>query len=395
MKRRDFIKFSGAGVAAGLGLLYGRANAGENPPGIKKYGRLGRTGLKMSDLSFGCGKLRSAALLARAVDLGVNYFDTAPDYGQSESVLGELIKQSGKRDKMIITSKFCKPGGYPGHLDADASEQDYVEAVEGSLKRLNTDYLDIVCVHAMGEKGVKYEERLLAQNMLNAYEKLKKAGKVRYLGVSSHGPARMEELLMKALTSGHFDIIMLAHNFMKFPKAPEVIQEAGKRDVGVVAMKTLAGAKDMGLEPEGESFPHAAFKWVLKNPSVAGLVVTINNTSELLHYVEASGKPFAGNSQSVLERYRIAYSREYCRTGCGECLGSCPENVDIAGVLRQWIYFADYRDEKRAMESYARMEPKSDRCFDCSAAPCQAACPYGLPVAELLRNAHEGLSFTS
>ena len=247
----------------------------------------------------------------------------------------------------------------------------------------------------MGEKGRKYEERLFAQNMLNAYEKLKKAGKVRYLAVSSHGPIRMAELLMKAVKSGYFDIIMPAHNFMKFSTLSKVIEEARKRGIGVVAMKAMAGAKKMELKPKNESFPHAAFKWVLKNPNVAGLIASINNTKDLLHYVEASGKPFTSKSQAVLKRYELAYSREYCRTGCGECLKSCPENVDIAGVLRQWMYFADYGVEKRAMENYARMEPKADQCFNCSDAPCQAACPYELPVAKLLRNAHEELTFLS
>lgn len=389
------MKFSGLGTVAGLGFLSGAAKTEEGVPTIKKYGTLGRTKLKISDISFGCGYLRTSSLLARAADMGINYFDTAPDYGKSESLIGQFLKNYSKRDKIVIVSKFCKPGAYEGHLDADTPEQEYIDVVEGSLKRLNTDYLDIVFVHAMGESGVKYEERLLAHNMLNAYEKLKKAGKVRFLAVSSHGPDRMADLLMKAVTSGHFDVIMPAYNFMQFPTLPRVIEEAGKRGVGVVAMKAMAGAKKMEPKSENESFPHAAFKWVLKNSNVAGLITSINNTKELLHYVEASGKPFTGKSQSVLEKYILAYSKEYCRTGCGECLEACPENVDIAGVMRQWMYFADYGDEKRAMESYARMEPKADRCSDCSDTPCRAACPYGLSVAELLRKAHEDLSFLS
>jgi hypothetical protein len=69
-----------------------------------------------------------------AVDMGVNYFDTAPDYGQSEASIGKYVKDSGNRGKMVIASKFCKRVGYPGHLDADAPQSEYIEAVDGSLK---------------------------------------------------------------------------------------------------------------------------------------------------------------------------------------------------------------------------------------------------------------------
>lgn len=396
MNRRDFLLASGsAAIGLGSSTNTNTASAEEAAPRIKKYNPLGKTGLKISDISFGGGKLNTPSLVARAVDMGVNYFDTAPDYGQSEANIGKYVKESGNRGKMLIASKFCKRVGYPGHLDADAPESEYIEAVEGSLKAMNTDYLDVVFVHAMGENGVKFEERLLSHNMLNAYEKLKKSGKARFLAVSSHGPNKLEDLLIKAVKSGHFDIVMAAFNFMKFPGIPDLLREAASRNVGVIAMKTLAGAKDMNLDPGAELFSHAAFKWVLKNTEVAGLVVTISSAQELAEYVRASGEPFTKKSQQTLDQYMAAYTKEYCRTGCGDCAGSCPAGVDIPGVLRQWMYFADYHDEKRAMQTYGAMNPKADACGLCDAAPCQSACPYGLPVADLLSRAHEGLSFSA
>jgi hypothetical protein len=394
MNRRDFLVASGA-AAVGLGASINEATAyAEEPtPRIKKYNPLGKTGLKISDISFGGGKLNTPSLVARAVDMGVNYFDTAPDYGQSEANIGKYVKESGNRGKMVIASKFCRRVGYPGHLDADAPEREYIEVVEESLKILNTDYLDAVFVHAMGENGVKFEERLLSHNMLNAYEKLKKAGKTRFLAVSSHGPNMMEELLTKAVKSGHYDFIMAAFNFMKFPGIPNLLKEAAQNNVGVIAMKALAGAKEMNLDPGTELFSHAAFKWVLKNTQVAGLVVTISSAQDLAEYVRASGEPFTKKSQQTLDQYMAAYTKEYCRTGCGDCAGECPAGVDIPGVLRQWMYFADYHDEKRALLAYAAMNPKADACGACDGAPCETACPYGLQMANLLSRAHEGLSF--
>ncbi|VAX20374.1 hypothetical protein MNBD_NITROSPINAE02-1019, partial [hydrothermal vent metagenome] len=269
MKRRDFLITTGAGAMAGLGAIGGSPEASADPPKIQKYGTLGRTGLKISDISFGCGASPSPSLLARAVDMGINYFDTAPDYSGSEFNIGRFIKQRGKRDDLILATKFCQQGSYPGHLDKSADKADYIKMVDKSLERLNTDYIDVIFVHAMGEEGAEYEDRLFDEDMLSAFEQLKKDGKARFLAVSSHGPVRMEELMMKAVKSGHYDIIMPAHNFMKFPNVPAVVAEAGKRNIGVIAMKTMAGAKDIDLEPaKGEPFAHAAFGFVLRSPHV-------------------------------------------------------------------------------------------------------------------------------
>ncbi|MDH5679123.1 MAG: aldo/keto reductase [Nitrospinota bacterium] len=395
MKRREFIKSAAVvATASGLGLASEARNASAaGPSSIQTYRPLGKTGLKISDISFGGGKLASSSLVARAMDMGINYIDTAPDYGRSENVLGEHIKKNGRRDKLIIATKFCDYGFYGQHLPGDQPESKYIQMVEGSLERLNTDYIDVIFVHAMGEGSHGQEDRLFSENMLGAFAKLKKAGKARFLAVSSHGPNRMEELLMKAVKSGHFDIIQPAHNFMQFPKVPDVIAEAGKRGVGVVAMKTLAGAKATNIPTGGEPFEHAAFSWVLQNPNVAGLIVTIANVRTLKYYVEASGKPFTQKSQASLDQYMLAHSAEYCRTGCGECLDACPEGVDVASILRHQMYFADYGQEKRAMAAYAGMQKKADVCGDCEGAACQQACPYGVQAKRLMNLAHQDLSF--
>lgn len=363
------------------------------PPTIQKKNRLGRTGLEISDISFGGGKLNSPIVMAKAVDLGVNYFDTAPDYGSSEGNIGKYLMRAKGRDKIFIASKFCDRGLYPTHLAWDAPEEAYVKAVEASLKKMKTDYLDVVFVHAMGENHLEHEKRLLSQNMLNAFAKLKKSGKARFLAVSSHGPERMEDLLTIAINSGHYDIIMPAFNFLTFPKIPEVLKLAAKNDIGVVAMKTLAGAKDINLDPGDEPFAHAAFAWTLKHKEVAGLVVSIRNLSDLYDYVKASGKPYTKKSGGTLEKYRIAHGGDYCRTGCGDCVGACPEGVDVAGVLRQRMYFADYGHEKQAMKTYDKMK-KADCCADCSDSSCEKACSHNLPVSAMLKDAHKILSFS-
>jgi predicted aldo/keto reductase-like oxidoreductase len=398
MKRRAFIQSSLALTTLG-GLSNGAAAAATTEKArVRRYTRLGRTDIEMSDISCGTGRLPSASMVLRAIDRGINYFDTAPDYGQSETYIGQALKKVKQRDKLYIASKFCDDVPYEAgisHLQPGSSQQDYELAVEHSLQRLNTDYLDVVFVHAMGEsKNLDHERRrLLDENMLAAAAKLKQAGKIRYLAVSSHGPYNMETLLLEAVRSGHFDLIMPAFNFMKFPQVPEVLQEAKARGVGVVAMKTLAGARDMALDPKDAVFEHAAFKWVLAHPEVAGLVITMKRTSDIDLYLQASGGEFTAAEQRTLDRYAAAFGADYCRTGCSDCESNCPLDVPIASILRYQMYFDSYEDEKRAMQAYAALAQNASACLSCAAPSCNSACRHALPVAVKLRAAHNALSF--
>jgi uncharacterized protein len=394
MKRRDFIKAAALATAA-VAVPSLRTEAAEGAPSVKRYRPIGKTGLKMSDISFGTGRLSAPSMILRAVDSGINYFDTAPDYGQAEKIIGEAMGKI-RRDKIIIASKFCNPVPYPGHLPLGTKKKEYIAAVEGSLSRMKTDYLDFCFVHAIGEMSKDLEaekKRLLDGEMLEAVSALKKAGKIRFFATSSHGPTNMEELLMTAVKSGHFDMVMASFNFMKFPALPDVMKEAYKRQVGVIAMKTLAGAKDMKLDNKGEEFSHAAFKWVLKHPEMSGLIVTMKTVSDIELYLKASGATFTSADQKVLDRYARLYGREYCRTGCGECEASCAAGVEIASVMRYRMYFQDYGMEKRAMESYASLKKNAEACSGCDNPVCVGSCPYGLPVKEMLCDAHDSLTF--
>lgn len=200
---------------------------------------------------------------------------------------------------------------------------------------------------------------------------------------------------MEAVKSGHFDIIMTAFNFMKFPRLPDVLREAHRRGMGVVAMKTLAGAKEMDLKPGEEPFETAALKWVLKHREISGLVITIKSIADLNLYLRASGRPFTAKDEATLKRYASLYWKEYCRTGCGICEDACPEGVASATTLRYRMYFLDYGMEKAAMEAYQRLEKKADPCQSCGDPRCERACPYGLPVRRLLAEADRFLRFNA
>ncbi len=394
MNRRNFLKTSTLTAATlAASPLHAEAAKDSDKLIVKRYKEIGRTGIKMSDISFGAGKLNSSSMILRAIDRGINYFDTSPDYGQSEEYIGEAMPKI-KRDKIFLASKMCKPSK-GGHLPFGSKKNDYIAVVEGSLSRLKTDYLDICFVHSVGSMSKNKNDeikRLLDEEMFSAAEELKKAGKIRFLGATSHGPDNMESLMMEAVRSGRFDVVMLAFNFMKFPKVPDVIKEAKAKGVGVIAMKTLAGAKEMSFDAKGDVFEHAVFKWVLKHPEVDGLIITFDKISDFDLYLSASGKDFTASDQKILDKYAQMFGKEYCRTGCSDCEVYCKKGVGIANILRYEMYFKDYGMEKRAIESYARLKVNAKVCIDCNDNSCAGACPYGLPVNELLRKAHKDLS---
>ena len=392
------------GIAAAVGCKYGsqlfllpdppraeNQQPGWEGAGVKRYKPLGRTGFEMSDISLGSASLSDAAVARRAVERGINYFDTSPDYSDaaSEKALGEGV-QGIRRDKLFIVSKFCTPAG---HLAGDTPVPKVIEAVEASLKRLRTDYLDLCHIHA-----VNSIDRLMAPTIHEAFDRLKEAGKVRFLGVSSHTPD-LETVMNHAVDSGRFDVIMVAYNFENWPDLTNIFRRANERGVGVVAMKTLKGARHTQLSDftptERESFAQAAFKWVLSNPDVDGLVVSMSRYQQIDEYLYASGEAVTDSDVALLEKYDRLVSREYCRPGCGDCLDACPYEVPVDDVLRYAMYAENYGREREAMRLYAGLDParRVDNCLGC-AAPCEARCPFELPIREKLLHADRLLSWS-
>lgn len=357
---------------------------------VKSYRRLGRTNAMVSDISLGSGQIKDKEVAVRAIERGVNYFDTAPDYSHhtSELILGEAIRETGGRDKMFLATKFCTA---EGHLPDDTPVPEIIRAVEGSLKRLQTDYVDLIHIHSCDRV-----ERLLAPNFHEAFDRLKEQGKARFLGVSTHTP-RLEEVARAAIDSNRFDVMMLAYHHGLWPQIGEIIDEAHAKDIGVVAMKTLKGAKAAnipGMKEDAVAYSQAAFRWVLSNPSVSCLVVSFSKLEHCDEYLYASGTQLTDRDQALLERYDRLASADYCRPHCGLCLGSCPNGLPIDTVLRYDMYYADYGRTEIAREKYAKLVRAgldAGRCLTCPA-PCSGACPWELPIRAKMVRAHERLT---
>lgn len=396
MKRREFLKSSAIATAA-IAAAPVTLNAKEEEPKIKAYRSLGKTGLKMSDLGFGIGNAPPSSLIHRAIDRGINYIDGGPGYREGELQLGEIMSRL-QRDKLIITSKFSVEGGSGLPLHVGAKKADYIKAIESSLSRIKTDYVDICQVNGMGQESTKYEDeekRLLDDEMFMAAEDLKKAGKIRFLGVTSHGPNNTDALLLKAIECGRFDMIMLALNFMQDSQWQKVLKAAAAKNVGVVAMKTLAGAKRTDIDTKGGAYEPAALKWVLSKPEMSGAVIRVKDVATLDLYLTASGQKITTTDIRLLNQYSDRFSKEYCRTGCNKCQAACLKGVPVATIMRYHMYFQDYGLEKHAMECYAGLNNKAHACDACVDKACSNACPHELPVARLLARAHDNLTFTA
>lgn len=422
MQRRDFITRTLAGsAAAALGIENAFAQAtkdqpaaGKKPPtvadGIQRHRVLGRTGLWVSDIGMGTGALGHPATAMRAIELGVNYFDTAPDYGEAETVLGKALKATKvDRQSVVITSKMCEPVSYPGHLGQKpgkpATLDDIVRCCEGSLKRLQTDYLDVLMVHAVGEP--ENDRRFDREDLPEAIDKLKKDGKIRFAGASSHGSHNTTALLKQAINSGLIHVLMPGLNYLKNLKGSTpadltgILALAKEKGVGVIAMKTVPREKDSqqltDLKKkfdESTSYSHICFAWALAQEPVAALVRTMKTVGDVEEYVQSSGAKLTAANTQALKVYAAALGGAYCRIGCGDCHSACPAQVPIADLLRFNEYFVNYGLEKHAMRRFADLNGhrRLTACQACDA-PCERACTYDLPVRSLLAGAQDNLHF--
>ena len=394
MDRRRFLGV-GAGLTAGLAGLAPGADAAAETPRIRRFVTLGNTGLQVSDISFGSSRSSDPRLVRHAVDRGVTYFDTAESYrgGRAEEAIGAALR--GRRDRFVIASKHKAWSG--------ETRESMATALEGSLRRLRTDHVDIYFNHAVNDV-----RRLQNPEWREFTDRAVRDGKIRFRGVSGHGSA-LVECLDYALDHDLADVILAAYNFAEdasfFEKirarfhfvAPQtglsrVLERASAEGVGVLAMKTLMGARLNDMRPfetDGATFSQAAFRWVLSNPSVDGLVVSMTDPAAIDEYVAASGGAgVSARELSLLGRYAERQASRYCRHGCNACAGRCPAGVEIAEVLRTRMYDVDYRDPLLARVDYASLgTAAAAACLVCDGTPCLGACPADIPIAEFTRDA--------
>src|SRR5262245_24908601 len=401
--RRELLQ---RGALAGLAMTGLPAGANAQSPQksdgqVRRYAVLGRTGLRVSDISFGGSQLGSGErdTVRHALDHGINYFDTADSYrgGESETTIGEVVR--GKRDRVYIASKTW--------ASASDRRDSMMQKLEQSLRRLRTDYLDVYFNHAVNEV-----DRLKNPEWREFTARAKQQGKIRFVGMSGHA-GRLIECLDYVLDTDGVDVILVAYNFgqdpaflqqftrtfdfiARQPDLPRVLQKARAKGVGVVAMKTLMGARLNDMRPfekDGATFAQAAFRWVLSNKNADALIVSMTSGPLIDEYLGASGwRATADGDLPLLRRYARVNGASYCRHACQDCSRACPYGVQVGDVLRARMYAVDYGDLRLARSEYAMLSGGAAACLSCSAQPCLGACSHGLPIERLLPMTHRMLA---
>lgn len=402
LNRRSFLRAAtttvATSVAATLGSPARPIAASINTPHIKNLRRLGRTNLEISDISYGSSRTTDPEIVRHALSRGINYFDTAESYkgGGSEESFGVAL--AGHREEVILASKT--------QCGTRTVQSELMRALEGSLRRLRTDRIEIYFNHA-----VNSVDRLKNEEWAAFADEAKQQGKIRFTGISGHG-GNLVECIDYAVANDLVDVLLVGYNFGQDPAfyqrfirnfdfvalqtgLSEALDRARKKDVGVVAMKTLRGARlnDMRPYEYGDATTaQAAFRWTLRGGHVDALIVSMTSKEQIDEYVAASGgaKPTAAELD-WLDRYLASAPEGYCEHGCDLCESSCPAGVAISEVLRTRMYARDYEDLAYAREDYAKLEANAAPCVGCSA-PCAGACPAGIELGTLTRETHRQLA---
>lgn len=374
--RRRFLGAATSGLAALLGLRPKPVRAEE--VAIKEFRPLGRTGLKISDVSLGTYGVTQTEVVLAALDAGVNFIDTGPSYGEAEVVVGNAIKQR-KRDSLIVATRWYEK--------AAARASDLLKQLDKSLSRLQTDYVDIIILGS-----AESVEQIKNPVLHEAFAAAKQAKKARFSGVAMHGK-QLIAIAHEAVESGQFDLIMPAYNFMQSPGLEKEIAAAKQKGVAVIAMKTLAGARAAKVEGFGGSRAEqvrAAISWALKDPGVSSVVITMKTFDDVKDCVGASGAKYGAREDELLRRYAQACSSDYCRPGCDECCKNYSGPVRVQDIFRYQMYADKYDLEELAVQQYAALAPH-EQAGNETLLVGLGECPFGIDIKRKLARADQRL----
>jgi predicted aldo/keto reductase-like oxidoreductase len=366
-----------------VGLAGSRPGAAFQAPSSIPYRTLGKTGLKVCPVGVGVGLTPDPTVFARAVDLGINFFDTANDSsnGNSERMLAVGLK-GVPRDKVIISTKT--PAKTRGVFMSD---------LEASLKNLATGHIDIWLLHA------KSKPEDVPDELLAAADEARKQGKIRFFGVSTHDVELMADPFIKA---GNIDVVTFPYNFTMGAGREAVIGKLSQAGIGLTAIKVMAangGALPTRRAPGSAPPPRPpaiknplpALKWALRNPMVGVAIPGVRDIEMLEMNLQVLNEKFTAEDEKLLSARSEEVRPYYCRL-CYSCRGQCPKGMPVQDQLRILAYADFYNDFPLAQRSFAALpkEARRLRCADCS--ECSVHCPNGVRVAERLIRAQELLA---
>ncbi len=297
-------------------------------------------------------------VLLHAVDRGINLFDSARGYTDSEEKIGRALGRH--RDKIYLASKAMSRGGesMKGELDT-------------SLKKLGTEMIDLYQLHAVGSEAQL--ERVIGPG--GAYPtlvKAREAGKIRFIGITGHS----RDILLKAVATGLFDTVQFPYNPIETEWEDSLIPAAVKAGMGTIGMKPVAGGAIHNVP--------LSIRFTLTR----GMTVSIPGMDSIKQVDEnvTAGEnldELTEKELSLLAEEKSFWGEQFCRR-CGYCM-PCPSGLNIPFLLLLEVYFSRYGLEDWARSRLATLDTSYDACTSCG--ECLEKCPYHLPIPELLEKA--------
>jgi len=322
--------------------------------------RLGKTNLEVNKIGFGALPIQrrnmddSLAILNRAYESGIDFYDTARFYTDSEEKLGKAFEDV--RDKIYLASKTA----------AEAPE-DFWNDLESSLKELRTDYLDLYQHHNISFCPKEGDE------MANAMLEAKEEGLIKHIGITTHKITIAHE----ALDSGLYETLQYPFSYLSGEEELKIVQKCKDLDVGFIAMKAMGG----GLLKNAK----ASFAYMNQFDNVLP-IWGVQHMSELEEFLSLPSDLLVDESlQKDIEEDKKVLGDNFCR-GCGYCM-PCPEGINISLCARMSLWIRRFPTEPNMDEKTQQTMHKTKDCIECYA--CVDNCPYELDIPELLKENYE------
>jgi len=318
--------------------------------------RLGKTNLEVNKNGFGALPIQrrnekdSIEILKTAYDNGINFYDTARFYTNSEEKLGKAFKNI--REDIYIATKTGME-----------SPEEFWKDLETSLKELKTDYIDLYQFHNISFCPKKDDE--LYKAMLEA----KNQGMINHIGITTHKITIAHE----ALESGLYETLQYPFSYLSGSDELEIVKKCEKLDVGFIAMKAMGG----GLLKNSK----ASYAYINQYDNVLPIwgIQKLSELNEFLSY--NNNTKLDENLMSVIENDKKELGDNFCR-GCGYCM-PCPEEINISLCARMSLWIRRFPTEPYLTEEYQKMMDETQNCLECYA--CVDNCPYELDIPELLK----------
>jgi hypothetical protein len=397
VSRRDFMKVmgvAGAGSALGAGRAAAQDKAPAPPAAVGKVPTrpFGKTGVKVPILALGgiFDISTNQLTLQRALDLGVNYWDTAHVYvnGNSELGIGMYFEKHPEARKNVFL--VTKAGGSP-------TPDGLTKMLELSFQRLKTDYVDLFFLHGIRDGGA------LTDEVKNWAEKAKAANKIRFFGFSTHD--NMADCLQAGAKAGWIDAVMPKCDFrqMNTDEMRAALDACAKAGVGITAMKTQ-GRGSFNLESEadlklgghfmksGFTQQQAKIKAIWENQQISSVCSAMYNVTVLSANAAAAmdKTKLSAADHDALRQYAAETRGRHC-AGCTRlCESALGNQVPIGNLMRSLMYHHGYGDTRLAKEVYEQVpEGVRARLVSTDYAAAERVCPHALPIAQMVREAVE------